>query len=153
MASLGDGALRTERVATDPASAPGIERDVVAVVLAVLLVQLVFPYRHDWPAHLLGGAAAMFVVAAVAPRAAARLTALVGWVGLVGLAWITEHLLFGPPDLVDISFTLLGGVVAFEGADRIARTRGVARRRALLTGATALVLALAYRYVPAFGAG
>jgi len=118
---------------------------------AALAVQLVFPYRHDWPAHLLGGAGAMILGAAAAPRALHRLTASIGFVALVALSWATEVQIFHPFDLVDAAFTLAGAVLTFQAADQLGRCRGRPRAVAAAWGAALVVASLWYRYGTSVG--
>lgn len=134
-----------------PAPTTALRTDLLVLVGAAVAVQVVFPYRHDWPAHLLGGGGAMLLVAALAPRAVHRATALAGFAVVLGLACVTEARVFGPLDLVDISYTLAGGVVMFQATDRIGSAAGRARGDAASWGAALIIVGLAYRYGTSIG--
>ena len=99
----------------------------LVLVAAVLAVQLVFPYRQDWPAHLLGGGGILWVIAGLSPRWLRRVSALLGFGVVAAVGWVTEHLVFGPPDVVDVCFTLAGAVVAFPFIDQRIAMRGQGR--------------------------
>lgn len=125
--------------------------DVLVLLGVALFVQIVFPYRYDWPAHLTGGGGAMLIGAALAPRWLGRWTSLLGYGGVLALGWITEHLFFGPPDLVDVSFTLAGALVAYQATGMVALGTGPIRRQAFVAGVVLILVALAYRYGTSIG--
>lgn len=126
-------------------------RELLVLVAAVLAVQLVFPYRQDWPAHLLGGGGILWVIAGLSPRWLRRVSALLGFGVVAAVGWVTEHLVFGPPDVVDVCFTLAGAVVAFQTADAIAGSSWAVRGRAVAWGIGIMVVAVGYRYSGASG--
>ncbi len=133
-----------------PAGYP-LEHDVLTLVLLALFIQVVLPYRHDWAAHLLGGGGLMLLVAASVPRSLWRFAAPVGYLTVLVLAGVGEQTTFGPPDLVDIAYTLGGAVVAYQASTTVGASRGSARGRAAAWGAAIVVIAVFYRYASATG--
>lgn len=93
----------------------------------------------------------MLILAAAAPRALRPATALAGFAVVVGLAWATELRVFGPLDLVDVSFTLAGAVLAFQAAARIGAAGSAGRWQAVRWGAALIVVGLAFRYSTSIG--
>lgn len=116
-----------------------------------LLVQVVFPYRHDWPAHLVAGGGVVLVVAALLPSRLAPAAGVLGYVVVLALGWISEHSFLGPPDWMDVVFTVAGALITYQAASEIARGNWPRRREAVAWGLVLIVLALAYRYSNAFG--
>ncbi|MCB1038271.1 MAG: hypothetical protein KDA94_01865 [Acidimicrobiales bacterium] len=140
----------TAHPGTDPPPT-ALRNDLLVLVGAALVVQLVFPYRHDWPAHLVGGGSAMLVIAAVAPRRLKLVTPAAAFAALVALSWVTEEGVFGPFDLVDISFTLAGALLTSRATERIGQSNRQTRTAAAVWGAALIVAALAFRYGTSIG--
>lgn len=139
-------------LAVAPSTRRELEHEVLVLILVSLGVQLVYPYRHDLPAHLVGGAGAMLMVTAAAPRAWGKAAPILGYALLVVVGWISEHLVFGPPDPVDVAFTLAGSLLPLAFCDRI-RDRETPWRGSVLTAGLALIAgSLAYRYGMSRGA-
>ena len=124
----------------------------MAVLVGVaVVVQLVFPYRHDWPAHLVAGGGLVLIVASAVPRRFSTAAGLVGYGVVFSFGWITERLVFGPPDTVDVAFTLAGALVAFQAAGDIAGGAAPLRRAGVAWGAALIVVGLAFRYGTSVG--
>lgn len=123
-----------------------LAREAAVLLAAGAFVQVVFRYRYDWPAHLVAGGAGVWVVASLVPRRLAGAAGLIAYVAMAALGWITEHLLFGPPDLVDVSFTLAGTVLALSFASEVAAADAGLRRRAGGCGVGLIAASLIYRY-------
>lgn len=121
------------------------------ILIAALLLQVVFPYRHDWPAHLAAGGGGVLVIAAVTPSRVRRWVGPLAYSMMAVLGGITEHLYFGPPDLVDVSFTLAGSLVTLDAAMSISSAGATTRRRAAAWGTALIVASLGYRYSMSIG--
>ena len=109
-------------------------------------MQVLFLYRHDWPAHLVAGGGVVLGVAALVPR---RLGAWAGPIGVgvvLVLGIITELTVFGPFDVVDVAVTLVGALLAAAAADEVAAAVPLHRRSALQWGLLVVGAALAYRF-------
>ena len=125
-------------------------REALVLLGAALIVQVVMPYRHDLPAHVVGGGAAALLCAALVPRSIGRgnadvcRAAIFGWV--VVLAWGAEQLVFGPFDLVDVSFTLAGALVVLDVLPEVIDAPTDDRHVVFWAGVLLIVLALLYRY-------
>ncbi|MEO6630032.1 MAG: hypothetical protein ABIP03_15865 [Aquihabitans sp.] len=125
-------------------------REALTLVGAALVVQVVMPYRHDLPAHVVGGGAAALLGAALVPRFIGRTNgelagfAIFAWV--VALAWLAEQQVFGPFDLVDVSFTLAGALVVMDCLPEVINAPSEDRQSVFWAGVLLIMLALLYRY-------
>ncbi len=135
--------------------APGLVRgllhsafaaDVAVFFVVGGAVQLAFPSRFDWPAHLVAGAGMMLVLASLAPARLGRWTAAFAYVVVAFMGWISEHLFFGPPDWADVAFTLAGAVLALDLAGEVGAAPSGLRREARIWGLALVGLALVWRY-------
>lgn len=128
----------------------------VTLVTVGLLVQVLLPYRHDQPAHLVaGGALVLFLVVAISPNRLHRLGPYteITLFALVGaLSWLTEATFLGPFDLVDIAFTLAGSFLALAALPEANRISAADRRSTARMCVVLAAGALAYRYVLGIGA-
>lgn len=142
--------------ALDPRSMRFASRWAGILVAVGVLVQVLLPYRHDQPAHLVaGGALVLFLIVSVSPKRLHGLdpfTEVYVFALVVVLSWATEATFLGPFDLVDIAFTLAGSFLALAAlpeADQLsARDRRSTARMCLVLAAGALT----YRYVLGIGA-
>lgn len=121
-------------------------RDFLVLVGAAAAIQLLFAYRHDWPAHLVAGGAGVVVVAACTPRRAGRWAGLLAFVAMAILGGASERTLVGPPDMVDVSFTLAGALLCIDAASDVSSGGRATRGAAAALGVSLVVLSLAYRY-------
>lgn len=141
---------RAERTAPELGPAA---RQVIPVLIAALVVQLLLPFRSDNAAHVLGGGALAMLLTAMLPGGWLRVpwSETVILVGALAAALITEWTVFGPFDVVDVAFTMGGAFVALaalpECADADRRTRSQLVLAALLLGAASL----AHRYLTGIG--
>lgn len=125
--------------------------EVLVLLVAAGFVQAVFPYRHDWPAHLAAGGGGVLVLAGLAPARLGRSIVPVAYLAIVGLGWLTEHLVFGPPDPVDVAFTLAGTLLTLVAAPEVVTSMRPARRSAATWGVAVIVVSLAFRYGMSIG--
>lgn len=126
-----------------------LRQELVLLLVGAVVVKLLFPFRHDLPAHVVGGGAAAVVAVTMVPRRVAdRLGDGVLGIGLalvILLAWSTERFLFGPFDLVDVAFTVAGAVAVVD-VGTAAAADGSQRRQVLAWNIALVGLALVYRY-------
>lgn len=115
------------------------------MVVAAALVQVAFPDRTDWPAHLLAGGGAVLVAVAGAPRGLRAWAAPVA-IGLVtALGVVAEVLWVGPFDPHDIAFTVVGGLFVASATPEGGQG-GRLRPTTALVGLALLGIAVLYRY-------
>lgn len=130
-----------------------IGREVSALILASIAVQMINPSRHDHTAHVLGGGALMLLIGGLAPRGWAEANperlgmSSVGLVAICALA--AELAVFGPFDLVDVAFTVAGSLVV--GPSQGSRFHGAGRRALVPAAAGLLALALVFRFMMSSG--
>ncbi len=146
--------MNSERQAEHTAPKLGpVARQVIPVLIAALVVQVLLPFRSDNAAHVLGGGALALLLIATPParwlRAPWSEAAIL--VGVLAAALITEWTVFGPFDVVDVAFTMGGAFVVLaalpECADADRHTRSRLAFAALLLGAASL----AHRYLTGIG--
>jgi len=138
-----------------------IARELCWLVLLAAAVQVLMPYRHDSPAHLLAGgavlmgvvcAAMLFEPASAMPNSAElrdramAICALVTMTLAVGAEW----LLSSNFDFTDLSFTIAGMALVSPGIGRN-RDYGAVDRVDLSLCVGAAMLAIMYRYAMAAG--
>lgn len=133
-----------------------VARQVIPLIVATAIVQVLLPFRSDNAAHVLGGGALVMFVGATAPRrwllwlGAAAEAAMLAFVLIV--AHLTEWTLLGPFDVVDVAFTMGGAFLALAAlpswSAEAREQRGRLASAALLLGAASLVL----RYLLGIGA-
>ena len=104
-------------------------RQVLAVLLAGALTQLILTFRGDSAAHVIGGGALVMCLGSLIPRSWIRarpaLVECAIFAAVLGAAWVGEMTIFGPFDLDDVAFTIAGGFVALAALSKSATPRRV----------------------------
>lgn len=133
---------------------PPVLQQVVAVLAAGLATQLLLTFRGDSPAHVVGGAALVMFLGALAPRTLLRrhpaTTELAIFATVLAAAWMGEKSIIGPFQLDDVAFTIGGAFVALP----FVPNGSTARRERVHLAAAAVLLAtaaLVHRYVLQLG--
>jgi hypothetical protein len=125
--------------------------EVLVILLVAAAVQCVFPYRQDWPAHLAAGAGGIVLLASIGRRRLGRHVrrhlVVIAFGLLLVVGAVTERTIFGPPDAVDVSFTLAGALVGSDLAEDVVDAGDGDRAGAALWGAVLVLGSLAYRYL------
>ncbi|HEY4377056.1 MAG TPA: hypothetical protein VGM93_07845 [Acidimicrobiales bacterium] len=121
--------------------------ELAALLAAAVLVQLVFPYRQDWPAHVVGGGAVVLICGGFFPRRIGPWFEPAALGCVVALSILTELTIFSPFDVMDVSFTLVGALIvaAGGGGDLLSCSRRQ-RRTAITCSVVMIVGALVYHY-------
>lgn len=138
-----------------------VARELCWLILLAAAVQVLMPYRHDSPAHLVAGgavlmsavcAAMLFESASTMPNSAGlgdRAMAICALVAMT-LAVAAEGLLSSSFDYTDLSFTIAGMALVTPGIGRN-REYGAVDRVDLSLCVGATMLATIYRYAMAAG--
>jgi hypothetical protein len=116
--------------------------DLATVVAVAAAVQLLFPDRADWAAHVLSGGALVIVVGALLSTSFGLWSTTIGSVMVAAAAVIADSTVVGPFDPSDVAFTLAGALVVTGGAS----TRRDSTHKAVVWGLALLGAAVYYRY-------
>lgn len=130
-------------------------RQLLTLLAAGTVVQLLIPYRYDNPAHVVaGGAMVLLVGSALNPGTLSKLgvlTELALFSAVLAVAWFSEMAIFGPFDLIDVAFTLGGAFVSLAALSDLAAVDRDDRRAVLATSAVLMAGSLGYRYLMGIG--
>ncbi len=121
-------------------------RDLISLLVAAALVNLVFVNRYDWAAHMIVGGAIPIAVAAGLPRSRHAWASSIGVVAALGAGVIADLTVTGPWDPSDVAFTAAGALIVV-GEHAAAGTPPARTARAGGVLALAMVLcAFGFRY-------
>lgn len=116
-----------------------------------VLFGLLFPYRRDYPAHAIAGAASVVGIAAVLRRMGIRSSGTLALGAMVVFTMVSEPTVFGPEfDWVDISNTLAGLAVGAALVERFPPQRADTVTIVVASGAI-IAFALWVRFVSSIG--
>lgn len=123
--------------------------DLITILAVAVAVQVVFPDRADWAAHVTAGGALVVVADAALGRRLGPWAVALGAASVLVLAVVAELTLTGPFDPADVAFTVAGALLVTGGAsvDGAKLTaRGDVGRLAMGWGMALLAGAVYYRY-------
>lgn len=130
-------------------------REALLLLGAAAVVQLLVLHRSDLPSHVVLGGSISLLAAAVVPgglvdRLGSYLAATT-FAGVVAAAVLVELTFYGPFDLVDVSFTAAGALVASEASGSVAAASRADRRVVAVVAVALFAAAWAYRTITGLG--
>ena len=122
--------------------------DLITILAVAVAVQVVFPDRADWAAHVTAGGALVVVADAALGRCLGPWAVTLGAASVLVLAVVAELTLTGPFDPADVAFTVAGALLVTGGAsaDAAKTARGDVGRLAMGWGMALVAGAVYYRY-------
>ena len=131
------------------APADSLRWDLLAIVTVAIAVQVVFPDRADWVAHVMAGGALVVIADATLGSRVGAWALNLGTFGVLVLAVVAELTVTGPFDPSDVAFTLAGALLVNGGSSIRSNDATSERHNAhlgLAWGMALLGVAVYYRY-------